>query len=421
MASSTVDSAPSLFAKLGRVSGGTQVLIAMIIGASAGVIFGERAAVVQPLGDIFIRLLLMAAIPLVFFNLVAGLTTLSDVKVLGRLGVRVLAYYTVTTLVALAIGLTVMQLLQPGIGMTLRDEVSGNFGQVPSLMQVVVDLIPRNVFQALAEGKVSQLVVFALFLGVSVLLLPAEHKSVCEKAFNAFAELFRKLVGIVLKFGPIGIGALTANTVGVYGAKLFGPLSVFIGGVWIALSVMAAVYLLVLYATTRMTPRAFFSQAAPVFPTALATCSSMATTAVSLEVAGERMKIPRRIYAFTIPLGAQINKDGTSIFLASLLLFTAQAAGVSFGFGTIVTILLLGLLLSEGSGGIPGSGIVIGLIFVKAFNLPVEIAAIVVGVYRLIDMGTTMVNCMGDLIATKIIAHYEPAEPLGAQPEVTAG
>jgi len=240
--------------------------------------------------------------------------------------------------------------------------------------------------------------------------LPAKHRDVLEKAFVGLAELFRKLVTIVLYFGPIGIGALTATTVGLYGPKLFGPLSIFIGGVWIGLALMAGVYLVLVFAFTRMSPLAFFKQTAPIYPTALATCSSLATTVVSLEVAEQRMRIPRRIYSFTIPLGAQINKDGTSIFLSSLLLFTAQAAGVQFGIGTIVTILLLGLLLSEGSGGIPGSGIVIGLIFVKAFNLPVEIAAIVAGVYRLIDMGTTTINCMGDLVGTRIVAHFEPDE-----------
>ena len=141
--------------------------------------------------------------------------------------------------------------------------------------------------------------------------------------------------------------------------------------------------------------------------TTIATCSSLASLAVAFEVAEDRLKLPQRIYSFTLPLGAQLNKDGTSIMLAGVLLFTAQAAGVDFSLASQISIILIGLVLSEGSGGIPGGGLVIALIFVQAFSLPLEIAAIVAGIYRLIDMGSTTINVMGDMVGTAIVSHSE--------------
>ena len=237
--------------------------------------------------------------------------------------------------------------------------------------------------------------------------MPKEKKQSLGKVFDVLAELFRKLVDIILHFSPVGIGALAASTVGQYGSAIFGPLALFIGGVWGAQAVMVIIYLLLLFLFTRQSPLSFFKQTAPLYATTAATCSSLASLVVSLEVAEDRVKLPRSIYSFTLPLGAQMNKDGTSIMLAGVLLFTAQAAGVEFSLASQATIILIGLLLSNGSGGIPGGGLVIALIFVKAFHLPLEIAVIVGGIYRLIDMGGTTINCMGDMVGTIIVAHLE--------------
>ena len=397
----------TLYRRYRQLSLGVKILIFMGIGVVAGGVFGEQAQVVQPLGDLFIRLLLMAAIPLVFFNLLAGLTSLTDVRVLGRLGGKVILYYLSTTVFALVLGLAAMHLLQPGVGMALTEEVNESFGAVPSVIDLLLDLVPENIFAAFSEGKVSQIVVFAVFLGVTALLLPTEKRQMLHKAFDVLAEVLRKLVEVIMYFGPIGIGALAAATVGQYGAAIFGPLALFIGGVWGAQAVMVVVYMMLLYSFTRFSPIDFLKKTGPLYATTAATCSSLASLVVSFEMAEERLHLPKHIYTFTLPLGAQINKDGTSIMLAGVLLFTAQATGVTFDLPAQVTIVLVGLILSEGSGGIPGGGLVIALIFVQAFNLPLEIAAIVGGIYRLIDMGSTTVNCMGDLVGTTIIAHTE--------------
>jgi Na+/H+-dicarboxylate symporter len=401
------ENAPTtLFARYRQLGLGARILIWMVLGVVAGIALGEPATAVEPIGQLFIRLLLMSAIPLVFFNLLAGLTSLVDVATFGRLAVKVVSYYLLTTTMALIIGLTTVNMLAPGRGVQLSQDVSDDFGSVPSVVDVLLDLVPENIFQAFASGSVAQIVVFAVFLGIATLFLPEDARTRLGTVYADVAEVLRKLVDIVLKFGPIGIGALAAATVGEYGSEIFGPLLLFLVGVWGAQAAMVVIYMVLLLTLTRFTPASFLRQTGTLWATTAATCSSLASLAVALKIA-QRMGLPRTIYSFTLPLGAQINKDGTSIMLAAVLMFTAQAAGVEFSLGAQAVIVLVGLLLSEGSGGIPGGGLVIALIFVQAFNLPLEIAAIVGGIYRLIDMGSTTINVMGDMVGTAIIARSE--------------
>ena len=393
---------------------GTQILVGMILGAMGGLFLGERAAVVEPIGDFFIRLLLMAAVPLVFFNLLAGLTALTDLRTFGRLSAKIVGYYLITTASALTLGLTAMHLVRPGVGMTLTGPVDAAIGEVPAVTEILLNLIPTNIFQAFAEGNVAQLVVVAVMLGITTLFLPTEPRDLLRRGYAALAELFRKLVDGILFVAPLGIGALMAVTVGRYGAQLFGPMARFLLGVWGTQLLMMGVYMVLLVLLTDRRPWRFLRELGPLWATTIATTSSLASLSVALEMA-ERIKLPRPVYSFTLPLGAQINKDGTSIMLSAILIFTAQAAGVEFSLAQLVTILLVGLLLSEGSGGIPGGGFVIALIFVQAFNLPLEVAAIVGGIYRLVDMGNTTINVMGDMVGTAIVSHSERArlEPEG--------
>jgi Na+/H+-dicarboxylate symporter len=383
-------------------------------GAALGAVLGERIAFVEPVGDLFIRLLLMAAIPLVFFNLLAGLTALTDLGTFGRLSLKIVGYYLATTAAALTLGLTAMYLIRPGVGMTLTEEVSEAIGEVPAVSQILLELVPTNVFAAFSEGNVAQLVVVAVMLGVTTLFLPPEPRDLLRGAYAALADLFRKLVDLILLVAPFGIGALMAVTVGRYGAGLFGPMARFLLGVWGTQLLMMGVYMALLALLTDRRPWSFLTRTGPLWATTAATTSSLASLSVALEMA-DKIGLPRTVYSFTLPLGAQINKDGTSIMLSAVLLFTAQAAGVSFSLPELITILLVGLLLSEGSGGIPGGGLVVALIFVQAFHLPLEVAAIVGGIYRLVDMGNTTINVMGDMVGTSIVAHSE-ARRHGAAP-----
>ena len=385
---------------------GMRILIGMLVGVALGAVMGERVAVLQPVGDLFINLLVLAAVPLVFFNLLAGLTALADVRTLGRLAGKTVGYYLTTDLVALSLGLGAAALLRPGDGIRLTEQVAGEVGTVPAFGDILLGMIPTNVFRAFSDGNVVQLVVLALLLGVATMAVRGGARERLATAYEDLAGLFRRLVHLILWTAPVGIGALIAVTVGRYGAELLGPMARFLAGVWAAQLVIVCGYMLLLRYFSDFRPGRFLRDTGPLWATTAATTSSLASLSVGMETA-RRIGLPRTVYSFTLPLGAQLNKDGTSAMLGAVLIFTAQAAGITFTPADFVTILLLGLLLSEASGGIPGGGFVIALIYVQAFNLPIEVAAIVGGIYRLVDIGNTTVNIMGDMVGTSLVARSE--------------
>lgn len=397
----------TVFGRYRRLSLGWKILIFMAFGIFAGIVFGERARAVQPIGDLFIRLLMMASLPLVFFNLLAGLTTMTEIRTLGRIGGKILLFFLFTGMTATFAGIVIVSLLEPGVGMTLTGEAKESYGQAPGLSDVLLNLVPENVFAAFGAGQITQVVVFAIFLGITTLLLDEKQREPLRIGFHLAAELFRKLVVLLLAFAPFGIAALAASTVGQHGAKIFGPLALFIVAVWSGHAVVFILYLFLLFLFTRRSPFVFLKQTGSLYATAATTCSSLASLVVSLEIAEKTLRLPKYIYSFILPFGAQINKDGTCVMLVAVLLFTAQAAGVQFAPTTYVTIVLMALILTAGSAGIPGGGFVIALVFVQAFNLPLEIAVIVGGIYRLVDIGNTIINTMGDLVGATIVAHSE--------------
>ena len=395
---------------------GARILIGMLAGVVLGAVAAERITVLQPVGDLFINLLILAAVPLVFFNLLAGLTALADVRTLGRLAGKTVGYYLTTDLVALSLGLGAAALLRPGDGMQLAEQVAGPVGTVPvgtvpvgtvpALSDILLGMIPTNVFCAFSDGNVVQLVVLAMLLGVATMALRDGARKRLATAYEDLAGLFRRLVHLILWTAPVGIGVLVAVTVGRYGTELLGPMARFLAGVWVAQLVIVAGYMALLRLFSDYRPGRFLHDTGSLWATTAATTSSLASLSVGMETA-RRIGFPRGVYSFTLPLGAQLNKDGTSAMLGAVLIFTAQAAGITFTPGDFVTILFLGLLLSEGSGGIPGGGFVIALIYVQAFNLPIEVAAIVGGIYRLVDIGNTTVNIMGDMVGTALVARSE--------------
>jgi Na+/H+-dicarboxylate symporter len=410
----------SLFERYRRLSLGVRILVFLVAGVLLGLLLGERAAVVEPVGDLFIRLLMMSAIPLVFFNLLAAISGMTDVRLLGRLGVKIFVYYSLTSAIALALGIALTLWLEPGVGVTLQESAPPSVAEIPKLADILLDLVPRNVVGSFVDGNVGQIVVFAVLLGIACLLLPPGHRERMDSLFQSAAELFRALVALVLRVAPLGIGALAATTVGRYGSGLFGPLARFIAANTLGQVLVFAGYLLLLRFGAATSPLEFLRKTGPLYATTAATCSSLASLAVSLELAEKRLHLPRAVYAFTLPLGAQINKDGTAILLGSVLVFTAQASGIPLDWGTLASVLLVGLVLSEGSAGIPGGGFVTSLVFVKAFGLPLSVAVIVGGIYRLIDVGITTINCMGDLVGTLLVMRSEglPFEvPARSEPE----
>ncbi|MGB4974163.1 MAG: cation:dicarboxylase symporter family transporter, partial [Cyclobacteriaceae bacterium] len=214
-----------LFSFYTKLSVSTRILLWMLIGSVIGLIVGESAVIVKPIGDIFLQLLIMAAIPLVFFNLLSGISSLASSRELGRVGGRVIVYYLFTTVVAITLGLTIMNWIGAGNGMTLKEEVSGEFGEMPSLPDFIINLVPTNIFKSFAEGNLIQIVVFALLLGIVVFQLPSDKKKTFQDFFESAALLMRKLVEFILKASPLGLGALMAATFGEFGGKIIGPLS----------------------------------------------------------------------------------------------------------------------------------------------------------------------------------------------------
>ena len=381
-----------------------KILVWMVLGVLSGMALGEQAAALRPIGELFMRLLLMAAIPLVFFNLIAGISGLTDTGTLGKLGVRTLFYYLGTTTIALIVGVLVARLIRPGDGMLLTSEVNESVSDIPALSQVFLDLVPQNMFLAFSSGNVVQVVVVAIFLGVAAMLLPDPYKEKLQDGFAVVSGLLKKLVELVLAFSPIGIACLVAASVGEFGGALFGPLAKFVGTVWAAQLAMVISYMMLLRIATGGAGLDWLRATGPLYATTAATCSSLASLVVATEVAGKRLKLKENIYSFTLPLGTQLNKDGTAITLVVILLFTAQALGIEYSGAEMLAIVFLGLVLSQGSGGVPQGGLVLAFIFLQSFSLPLEVAGILAGAYRLVDMGNTTVNCMGDMVWTTIVS-----------------
>ena len=387
---------------------GNLMLIGMGVGVAAGVLLGETATRAAFLGDIFIRLLTLVAVPLVFFNLIAALASSGAAGRMSRLLLRIGTFFAATTVAAGLLALAVIGLLRPGAGLA-RPSAAGGGGAPaasPGLEDFLFTLVPDNALGVFVDDRVTAVVVLGLMVGFAAWGLDGERRAEVTRFFVAGTALLRQLVAGVLWVGPLGVAALAAASVGEYGSSIFGPLGVYIGAVWIADIAMLGLYLLVLRTLAGTSPLSFLRRTATVWTTTISTCSSLASLGASLNTA-ETMRLPRSTYALTLPLGAQFNKDGSAVLLAGIVLFTAQATSVSFGPGDLLLVLALGGLLSAAAPGVPNGGIVNQFLLLRAFGLPVEIGVLVAGIYRLVDMPTTTLNIMGDLVGTMVVTRRE--------------
>lgn len=405
-----------------RRSQGALILLAMIVGIIVGLVVGEPAKALEPIGQVFVRLLLAAAIPLVMANLLSGITGLSNIGLMGRVGGRFCLFFVISTFVAIALGIGFTELYGPGnnvapLSASARDAVAA--GKVPGLGDFLFNLVPDNIIAAFAEERVPQIIVFAFLLGTAVLFSPPDVRRTFHRGATVLDAVLRQLVSLIMLAAPIGIGALAASAAGQFGTQMLRPLALFIGAVWSAQLMVCVLMLLALALFTRRSPAGFIRETMPLYATAAATCSSLASLAVAVRIAEERLRLPRAVYSLTLPLGSQLSKEGTAAMLGAALIFTAQAAGVHFSLSDYSTILIVGLFLAGASGGIPGGGLVKVLLIVEAFHLPLEIAAIIGGIYRLLDIGNTTVNVLGDMVGTQIVAasrgvwHEEERAPNG--------
>lgn len=390
---------------------GNLMLIGMGVGVVAGILLGESATRASFLGDIFIRLLTLVAVPLVFFNLITALASSAASGGVSRLLLRIGTFFALTTVAAQLIALAVVGLLRPGAGLAPSEGGEPGAGPTatPGFEDFLFTMVPDNAFRVFVDDRVTAVVVLGLMVGFATWGLDRERRADVTRFFASGTALLRQLVSGVLWFGPVGVAALAAASVGEYGSSIFGPLGVYIAAVWIADVAIFALYFAALRFLAATSPLSFVRRTATVWTTTVSTCSSLASLGASLNAA-EKMGLPRSTYALTLPLGAQFNKDGSAVLLCGIVLFTAQAVGVSFGVGELLVLIALGALFSAAAPGVPNGGLVNQFLLLRAFGLPVEIGVLVAGIYRLVDMPTTTANIMGDLVGTTVVSNRDKEE-----------
>ncbi|MFV9654189.1 dicarboxylate/amino acid:cation symporter [Pseudomonas sp. NY15366] len=392
---------------LARVPLWQQILVGLALGVVVGMLFKSLALALAPVGALFLNAIKMLIVPLVFVSLVAGITAMSDSAKLGRISVKTIAIYLVTTAFAVSIGLAFGTLFSPGEGMNMVASGSEEAKQAPSLVQILVGLVPTNPVMAFAEGNILQIIVFAIALGVSMNLI-GEKAAPVVKLFDSLAEVFYKLTDLVMRFAPIGVFALIAGVVASHGIEVLLPLAGVIGVIYLAsIAHMLLIYGGLIGGLARLSPLRFFRGIAPALAVAFSTSSSSGTLPVSIECARKNLGVSQGVAGFVLPVGATINMDGTAIYQGVLALFIAQAFGIDLNAGQYLMIILTATLASVGTAGVPGAGLIMLGLVLTSVGLPLEGVALIAGIDRILDMARTTVNVAGDLMTTTLVGSSE--------------
>lgn len=384
----------------------TKILLGLILGISAGLILPNAAWLTnlsKPVGTIFLNAIRMVIVPLVFSSLVVGAASVGDVKKLGRMGGKTIAYYLVTTAFAVTLGLILGNLIDPGIGMTVPEGATYAAGTPVPAADVIVNLIPFNPLNALVTGNMLQIIVFALFVGVGIALVGEKAEPVA-KFFDGFAEVTYKIVSFIMEIAPIGVFALIVPVVQTNGPQVLMPLGKVIAAVYIGCILHASiVYSLAVKTLGNMSPVKFFKGFVPAMTVAFTTCSSAGTLPVSMKMAEENLGVSKEVTAFVQPLGATINMDGTALYQGVCALFVAQVYGMDLSIGQQLTVVLTATLASIGTAGVPGAGLIMLTLVLTSVGLPLEGIALIAGIDRILDMARTTVNVVGDASAAVIV------------------
>lgn len=386
----------------------TQILIAFVIAIVAGMIFGPDIKIVQPLGDLFLRLIQFIIIPLILSSLIVGVASTGNMKTLGRIGGKTILYYLATTFIAVGIGLFAALLFSPGTGVDISTS-----GEIPEatetggFINVLLEIIPTNPLASLSGGNILQVIFFSLFLGLGITMVGKKAEPV-YRFFDGLAEIMYKITWIVMKLIPIGIFGLLAPIIGEYGLSVLLPLIKLVSVVAAACIVHVLVtYSIAVKTLGKMNPVQFFKGIAPASLVAFSTQSSSGTLPVTIKCSEDNLGVSKKISSFVLPLGATINMDGTSLYLSVAALFAAQAYGIELTFTQILMIVLIATLGSIGAAGVPGAGLVMLTLVLTAVNLPLEAIALIAGVDRFMDMFRTAVNITGDASAALVIQSSE--------------
>ncbi|ACA86084.1 dicarboxylate/amino acid:cation symporter [Shewanella woodyi] len=395
----------------------------ILIGMGAGIILGLLLRNLFPdssfineyitegflhvIGTVFVSGLKMLVVPLVFISLVCGTCSLSDPSKLGRLGGKTIAFYLFTTAIAISVAISIAILVHPGNASLVSEGLSFNAKEAPSLSEVLINIVPTNPLQAMSEGNMLQIILFAVIFGFAISHIGERGKRVAA-LFNDLNEVIMRVVTLIMQLAPYGVFALMAKLALTLGLETFGSVVKYF---FVVLGVLLIhgfiVYPSLLKLFTGLNPLIFIRKMRDVQLFAFSTASSNATLPVTIEAAEHRLGVDNKVASFTLPLGATINMDGTAIMQGVATVFIAQVYGVDLTITDYTMVVVTATLASIGTAGVPGVGLIMLAMVLNQVGLPVEGIALIIGVDRLLDMVRTAVNVTGDSVATVIIAKSE--------------
>lgn len=384
-----------------------KILVGIILGLIFGFTIGGKISFIMiPIGEAFLRLLKMLIAPVVFFTIVSGITKMEDVKSLQSIGSKLLLYYAVTSLFSIAIGIGIGLIVNPGKDMagflTSSTETlkKSDFNFVKNMLT----WIPTNPFEALAKADVMQVLFFAVFLGI-VLLILGERTQNIIKLFDEASEISLKITDMVMRLAPYCIMALVSELVQSMGSKTLAEVGKFILADYLALIiVLIIVYPLQLQIMAKISTLKFFKAIIPAILIAASTTSSAATLPVNLSVAEKNLKLPEKIYGFGLTIGASVNSNGMAVVLGVIIVFASNVFNLPLTLPLVLEFGVVGLLLSMGTAGVKGAGIVLSSVILDTMGLPLTIVPILAAIWPIIDIGHTTVNVVGDLVGVAIIS-----------------
>ena len=407
--------------KLKSISLGNWILIGMVLGLIFGLIlnFGVHDYFVKNVifmdnifylgGNLFIKLMKMLVVPLVFCSIVVGVSSISDIKTLGSIGGTTIVIYLITTAIAVTIALAAGMVIKPGLGLDMAyASQNANVTMNQTMVDTILNMVPDNPINSLANGDMLPVIIFGVLIGI-ILAKLKEKVDLIGEFFSQANTVMMEMTSIVMKFAPIGVFCLMAKTFGSLGIEGILPLSKYIICVIIALAIQAfVIYPTLLVIFTRLNPVKFFKRFISVMFFAFSSSTSNATIPLNMDKLSE-MGVSRDISSFTIPLGATINMDGTSIMQGVAVMFAAQAYGIDLGTSALLTVIFTAVMASIGTAGVPSVGLVTLTMVFNSVGLPIEAIGIIFGIDHILDMLRTAVNITGDAICTIIVAFRNKA------------
>ena len=384
----------------------TKIFIGLILGIIIGFVAGEQVSfIMQPIGDIFLRMLQMLVAPVVFFTIVNGITKMEDTKTLASVGGRLFVYYALTSLLAVVVGAGLAMITQPGKGSTaFLDENAQVDASDFNLIDNIVSWVPTNPFQALNEANVLQILFFAIMLGITLLLLGDKVKGVIN-LFDEGTEIMFKITDIVMSFSPYGILALMSELVHTLDLSTLAQVGVFILTDYAGLLIiLLIVYPIQLKLMSKIPVIPFFKAVSPVMLVAASTTSSAACLPVSLKLADESFHVPEKIYGFGLTAGSSINSNGMAVAIGVISVFACNLYGMPLTAGIVTQFIITGLLLSMGTAGVKGAGVVLSTVMLQSLGLPLTLVPVLAAIWPIIDIGHTTMTVVGDMVGVCIIA-----------------